>query len=161
MILSNKIELNMKIAAIDQIIYIIGLNKNKNIILNELLNFAIQEINNVFQSIESDMITSPNNIKTEIINYITSLLKTINLIIFYYPNDDIIKNILNISFLFNNDNEINTINLIHNIFSSLFLFNHKNKHLLLVYGFIFIHLSQWFDNVKFNLLPCLVKSKIS
>lgn len=130
-IYSNKLEYNLKVSAIEQIIFLINKKEFKNIFINELIDHTVKELFIVFNLLKNE--ENFKNLGSDVISYSTSLMKLLVLIIYFHRSEDKVKQIFNIL-----EFEIG-LNIVQNIVRLIFLTNLKNKHMLTVYSMIFIY----------------------
>jgi hypothetical protein len=148
-IYSNKLEYNLKVSAIEQIIFLINKKEFKNIFINDLLDHTIRELLNVCNLFKNE--ENLKNLGSDVINYLTSLMKLLVLIIYFHRSEDKVKQVFNIL-----EFEIG-LNLIQNILKLMFLTNIKNKHMLTVYSMIFLYYASYSDEN----FPLIIKQNLN
>ena len=132
-LMSNKIDTNMKSSALNQLILMIKNTNYKSYYLNEILSYIIKELEIDINKYDV----------TTLSNYYYSLIKLLTLIIFIYLNEEIIQKFLNPS---NNSTKTLLNNLI-----AISLRDETSHHLLSSFALIFINIYAFYYRENNNI----------
>ena len=118
-IISQKMDYNLKTSALNQLIFMFKNPNYKNYFLNDILNYILKEI-----------INSGENFRQASTNsYYLSLIKVLDCIIFFYLNEEKIQNLL----IYGNKDLINKL-------LTIALQKDSSKHLMCSFALLFIYM---------------------
>jgi hypothetical protein len=131
---SDKMDFNMKSTALDQLVYVVGVEKYKNLFSTDIFNYLIENI--------VKTLIGKEDYGVDVLNYMSSLLKLVNLIMLFNLNNNNIQEFLNAD-----DLNSPVWTLLKNLIAKILFRKQTSRHLLATFSIAFVYL------FSFNKLP--------
>jgi hypothetical protein len=122
---SEKMEYNMKTSALDQLVYLVGVEKYRNIFTSDVLNYLIENIIRTLMA--------KDEYGVDVLNYMSSLLKLVDLIFLfnlYNPNVQ--------EFLCTDDHSASAWLLAKNLIAKILFKKSTSRHLLATFSIAYV-----------------------